>query len=69
MSLGNLTKDHQRFVDTFVSVFAYDWFNRLSNFENVAEAPFEPAFEHRIMIGFAKLIRDVMMPISGRSEV
>ena len=52
VSLGNSSIDCQRFVDAFVSVFAYDWSNRLSNFKNVVETPFEPAFERRVMIGF-----------------
>ena len=40
-SLGNLSKDRQRFVDAIVLIFAIDWWKRLSNFENVVQTPFE----------------------------
>ena len=40
-SLGNLSKDRQRFVDAIVSISAPDWPRRLSNFENFVEMPFD----------------------------
>ena len=41
-SLGNPSKDRQRFVDAFVLISAPDWLNRLSNFENVIKTQFDP---------------------------
>ena len=55
-SLRNPSKDHQRSVDAFVLIFATDWSNRLSNFEIVTETQFEPAFERRTFLSFAKLL-------------
>ena len=54
-SLGNPSKDSQRFVDAFVLITAPDWPNRLSNFENVVESQFESVFERRTLVGLAKL--------------
>ena len=42
LSLGNPSKDCQRCVDAFVSIFASDWSNRVLNLENVVEMQFEP---------------------------
>ena len=44
-SLGNPSKDRQRFVDAFVLILAFDWSVRLSKIENVVEMQIEPAFE------------------------
>ena len=52
-SLGNPSKDRQRFVDADVLISAPDWSVKLPNFENLLETPFE--FSLR-MPGFAKLI-------------
>ena len=40
-SLGNLSKDGQRFVDAFVLISASDRSNKLSHFENVVKMQFE----------------------------
>ena len=40
-SLGNPSKDRQRFVDAIVLFCSSDWLKRLSNCENVVETPFE----------------------------
>ena len=40
-SLGNPGKDRQRFVDAIALISALDWSERLSNFENVVQTPFE----------------------------
>ena len=39
--LRNPSKDSQRFVDAVVIISAPDWPVRLSNFDNVFDAPFE----------------------------
>ena len=54
-SLGNPSKDCQRFVDAFVLIFASDWSNRLSIFENVIEIQFELTFKRKLLLGFARL--------------
>ena len=54
-SLGNPSKDRQRFVDAVVLIVAPDWSNRLSSFENVIETQFESVFERRMPPGFSKL--------------
>ena len=41
ISLGNPSKDGQRFVDAVVSISAPYWSVRLSNFENAVQTPFE----------------------------
>ena len=51
-SLGNPSKDCQRFVDAVVLISAPDWSVKLSNFENFTETPFEFGLR---MLGFAKL--------------
>ena len=40
-SLGNPSKDRQRFVDGIVLIVTPYWPKRLSNFENLFETPFE----------------------------
>ena len=40
-SLGNPSKDRQRFVEAGFLISAPDWSVRLSNFEYVADTPFE----------------------------
>ena len=50
-SLGNHSKDRQRFVDAVILISAPDWSIKLSNFEKL-HSPFE--FSLR-MLGFAKL--------------
>ena len=40
-SLGNPSKDRQRFVDSIILISTPDWLKGLSNFENVVETPFE----------------------------
>ena len=40
-SLGNPSKDRQRFVDGIILISTPDWFKGLSNLEIVAETPFE----------------------------
>ena len=53
-SLGNPSKDRQRFVVAFVLILAPDWSKSLSNFEIVVETPSE--FGLRMSNdGFAKL--------------
>ena len=51
-SLGNPSKDRQRFVDAVVLISASDWSVKLSNCENLLETPFEFGLR---MLGFAKL--------------
>ena len=41
VSLGNPSKDRQRFVDSIVLISTPDWLKELSSFENVVETPFE----------------------------
>ena len=52
LSLGNPSKDRQRFVDAVVLISAPHWSAKLSNFENLLEMPFEFGLR---MLGFAKL--------------
>ena len=40
-SLGNLSKDRQRFVDSIILISTPDWLKDLSSFENVVVTPFE----------------------------
>ena len=40
-SLGNPSKDRQRFVDAIVLIYDSDWSKGLSNFENIVNTPFE----------------------------
>ena len=54
-SLGNRSKDRQRFVVVVVLMSALNWSERLSNFKNVG-TPSTSVFKPRIMLGFAKLI-------------
>ena len=56
-SLGNPSKDRQRFVYAIVLISAADWSKMLPNFENVVQMPFESAFEHQTSLGFAQLIK------------
>ena len=42
-SLGNLSKDRQQFVDSFVLISASDRSNRLSHFENFVKTQFKPS--------------------------
>ena len=51
-SLGNSSKDRQRFVDADVLISAPDWSVKLQNVENLLETPFEFGLR---MPGFAKL--------------
>ena len=51
-SLGNPSKDRQRFVEAIVLI---DWSKTLLNFTNVVQTPFESAFEPQTMLDFAKL--------------
>ena len=51
-SLGNPSKDRQRFVDAVVLISAPDWSVKLSKFENLLETPFEFGLR---MLSFAKL--------------
>ena len=41
LSLGNPRKDRQGFIDAGFLISASDWSVKLSNFENVADTPFE----------------------------
>ena len=52
-SLGNPSKDRQRFVDAVVLISAPDRSVKLSNFENPLERPSEFGLR---MLGFAKLL-------------
>ena len=54
-SLGNPSKDRQRFVDADVLISAPDWSVKLPNFENLLETPFEFGLR---MPGFAKLSQE-----------
>ena len=51
-SLGNPSKDRQRFVDAVVLISAPDWSVKLSHFENLLDTPFEFGLR---MLGSAKL--------------
>ena len=53
VSLGNPSKDRQRFVDAVVLISAPDWSVKLSKFENLLEMPFEFGLR---MLGLAKLL-------------
>ena len=55
ISLGNPSKDRQRFVDAIVFIPAPKWSNELSKFENIIETQFKLVFERQMMLGFAKL--------------
>ena len=59
-SLGNLSKDCQRFVDAAVLISAPFWSVKLPNFENLLETPFE--FGLRIT-GFAEQRRSQLTEI------
>ena len=50
ISLGNPSKDSQRFVDAVVLISAPDWSVRILNFKNVIETRF--VFS---LLGFSKL--------------
>ena len=66
-SLGNRSKDRQRFVDAIVLISAADWSKTLSNFENVVFTAFESAFKHRTTLGFAKLITFLEIFLSDKN--
>ena len=57
-SLGDASKDCQRFVDAIVLISAPDWSKRLLNFQNVVQTL---AFERRTMLEFAKLLFDTVL--------
>ena len=55
-SLGNPSKDCQRFVDAIVLAVAPDWSKMLLNFKKTLKCHSNSAFEHQMMQGFAKLL-------------